>query len=464
MQDHNNREGDARSNGAASNNGADWWREMLSRRQAGVRIARLAAGSMMLPALATIVGCSGDEEETLEDVDALSMQKSDGWNVGSESKPLKVVHATQTDSQQSDEWKQRRASDKLLASWGVRDSRWQPFVVPTLAQSLAQASLAKDITPVHNTKMDEAYRRGLGMREIILKAKNPEQMVIVAELPGPESVAFAAALADVADPVLTFDNWPHPDGVVKAEQTLGALLYYAAEVEKKAADRLKAAANGSATRLVPAVFMLDSDRLDAPASGAADEFDNRYMAKIPEAANLKSARVDNVFYAVADATVATELDDLNEPFASYRESGVTVSKIPLSDFRADETLATADSTSAGRGSTGHYGRSHYHSPYYYGGGLMMLPLFFHSYPGMAYGAGPLPPASRFSGARVSRPGYVPTRRSTVFSSRTTGGASGVGRTRPSGFGRVSRATSGGGSFGGRRSSGSYGRARGGSGM
>src|SRR5687768_15212429 len=161
MQDHNKDS----SNGTLDENSADWWREMLSRRQAGARIARLAAGSLVIPALASIVGCGDDELAADEEADALTIQKSDGWNVGSETKPLKIVDATQTDSDKSAAWQDRKTPDKLLSSWGVRDSRWQPFVVPTLAQSLAQASLAKDIVPVSNAKMDEAYKRGLGMRE-----------------------------------------------------------------------------------------------------------------------------------------------------------------------------------------------------------------------------------------------------------------------------------------------------------
>ena len=443
--------------------GAEWWKQMLTRREAGARIVGLAAGALLIPALGAISGCGDGEEEAVVETDALDLQKSSGWNVGAEEAQLRVVDRVATDSRQSADWSRFNRPEQLLEAWGVRDSRWQPFVVPTLVQSLSQPTLAANITPVHNTKMDEAYRRGLGMREIILAAKHPDQMTVVTDLPGPEAVAFAAAIADVADPVLTFDNWPHPEGVVAAQQTLGALLYYAGEVAAKRENRTwmrdstaSTAASSAASTITryPAVFVLDSDRLNAPVSGSANEFDNRYIAKLPDAPAFKNAGVTNVMYAVPDAAQKTELDDLNELFAGYREAGVTVSMVPLSDFKPATAQTASDTGSTTRS---HYGGVH-HTPYFYGGGMMFLPLFFHSYPSYGY-RGTLPPANRFGGASVSRPGYVPTRRPTVFSSRTTGGASGVGRTKPSGFGRVSRSTGGGFSSG--RSSGSYGRARGG---
>jgi hypothetical protein len=443
-------------------NGAGWWKEMLTRREAGARIAQIAAGALILPAVSSLAGCDDSDDETLVESDALTLQKEDGWNVGSEETPLKIADRADVDSKGGQAWKQHGAPDRLLADWKPTDARWQPYVVPTLVQSLAQKSLVSTVAPVHTASMDEAYRRGLGMREIILQAKNPEQVAIVTDLRGPESVAFAAALADVADPVLTFDNWPHPDGVVKAQQTLGALLYYADEVAGKSAERAKRAA--AAGQKLPAVFVLDRDRLEAPATGATNEFDNRYVARLPEASAMAGAGTTTVMYAVGDSTQTTELDDLNEYFAGYKENNVNVQMLALSDFRPDTTLvagAADTARAAQRGASGHY--AHGHTPYYYGGGMSYVPLFFYTYPMFLYGGGALPAYGRYSNARVYRPSYTPSRRSTIFSSRTTGGSGGVGRTKPSGFGRVSR-PAGGSSFGGRRSSGSYGRARGGGSM
>ena len=60
-----------------------------------------------------------------------------------------------------------------------------------------------------------AHRRG----EALLLAAHREgacrtDVALVLDLPGPEAVAVAAALAPCFDPVFVFDNWPHPLGVV----------------------------------------------------------------------------------------------------------------------------------------------------------------------------------------------------------------------------------------------------------
>lgn len=461
--DHDERRSDDMRNEARNDGhrepapGAEWWRQMLTRREAGARLVKITAGALVLPALGSLAGCGDGEEEVIE-ADALELQKSDGWNVGSESKALAIADRTDADSQGATTWQSHRTPATLLKDWSASDTRWQPFVVPTLVQSLAQPSLASGMAPVHTAKMDEAYARGLGMREIVTSSKDPANMVIVSDLKGPESVAFAAALADVADPVITFDNWPHPDGVVHAQQTLGALLYYADEVAKKSAARAVAAQKAGGR--LPAVFVLDSDRLSEPPASSTAAFDNRYLAKLPEASTLKSNGIATVLYATPDSTRKQELDDLNEYFADYRDNNVNVQMLQMSDFRPDTTTVASDTARTSRGASGMY-----HRPYYYGGGLAYVPLFFYTYPMFAYGRGVMPAYSSYSGARVSRPSYTPARRSTLFSSRTSGGGSGVGRTRPSSFGRVSRTTSGGrSSFGGSRSSGSYGRSRGGGSM
>lgn len=49
-------------------------------------------------------------------------------------------------------------------------------------------------------------------------------------------------MSEVADIVLGFDNYPHPKGTVKSHEVLGALVYYAAEVEAKREKRSDKAA------------------------------------------------------------------------------------------------------------------------------------------------------------------------------------------------------------------------------
>jgi len=422
--------------------GAGWWQRSLTRREAGVRIAAIGAASLLAAGGAlSFAGCGdddgGEDDGTDVDQDALELQKKMGWNAGSTDKSLTFTGKATSDSQGGMNWSSFAKPTELLKAWGPKNATWQPYVVATLAQSLDQASLRGQIGPVHTAAMEAAYGRGLGMKEILKKTKEPGKTLIVVDIPGPEAVAYAAALSDVADPIITFDNWPHPLGVVKAHETLGALLYYAGEVQANAAKR---SANA------PAVMVLDGNRL-ASYTDADSQFDNRYMAKVPPADKLASLGVTSVLYAVPDSSNSNERDDLNEDFTAYKSKGINVSLFALSDFTPDPN-ATSDSTMATAGTT-----TVRHSTYYYGGGPMFSPWFFYHYPVfVGYSA---PAMTRLPATNLTGRSYTPTPRPTMFASRTTGGASGVGRAKPTGFGRVSTRVDGTGRTTGIRS-GSYG--------
>ncbi len=444
-------------NSEHENNHADWWQQMLTRREANARLAKIGAGIAVLSAAAPIAGCrSDDAPETTED--ALTLQKEEGWNVGMTDKQLSLAHKVASDSGNSIDWTKYKDPKQLLDAYAPTDTAWSPYVVPTLVQSLAQPTLQSQIAPVHTPAMDDAYSRGLGMKQILADSEDPANTVLVVDIPGPQAVAYGAALSDVADVVMTFDNWPHPAGVVNSDQTLGALLYYAGEVEKKKKDR----PDDPAT-----VLLLDSRRL-SEYTDDGDKFDNRYVAKLPPADQLKSMGVKTVLYAVPDPSVKTEADDINEDFVAYGKQGITVSKFPLSDFQPAPAGDVPDSAVADQS-----GNQYYHRTYYYGGGYGYAPLFYHYYP-LGYRSG----LGTWHGTEprtVSRPSYSPEPRKTMFSSRTVGkNASGVGRSKPTGFGRVSTRTTSSGtrtfstgrssSRSSRGRSGSFGRSGGGRSM
>lgn len=423
---------------------APWWRRMITRREANAQLVRFGATAALL-ATAGIAGCGESEEEGTDvERDALELQQKEGWNVGSTDRNLPLANKSTSDSRGSLDWSAYLNPDALVKAYAPKNSTWQPYMVVTLAQALGQSSLRGQIKPTYSRSMEEAYARGLGMREILMKSKNPETTMLVVDLPGPEAVAYGAALADVADPIITFDNWPHPLGVVPSQATLGAMLYYAGEIAEKSAKR-KANA--------PAALLLDANRL-APFNDPDNEFDNRYLAKIPAADKLTAAKITSVMYAVPDSGRTTELDDINEDFALYKEKGLNVSMVALTDFQPDKT-ATQDTTRTTRSSHGMY-----HSTYYYGGGAMFAPWFFYHYP--MYSAYNLPSRSSLPATSLNGRSYTPSRRPTMFSSRTVGGSrSGVGRQRPTGFGRVSTRVGSDGRTSGVRagSSGSFGRSR-----
>src|SRR4029078_597646 len=137
----------------------------------------------------------------------------------------------------------------------------------TLLQSLSQLSLQAQMRPIRTPQMTETYDRAQGLRELLTQAQNANQTLIVADLPGQQSVALGAAMADTTQIVPAFDNWPHPLGVVKAHETLGAMVYYAQEIDEKKA-KLKDNA--------PALILLDSNRL-ASYQDEDTQFDNRFL-------------------------------------------------------------------------------------------------------------------------------------------------------------------------------------------
>jgi hypothetical protein len=229
------------------------------------------------------------------------------------------------------------------------------------------------------------------------------------------------------------------------------MLYYAAYVEKQKKE---------VPEPTPGLMLLDAQRL-AAYSDASNQFDNRYVAVVPLADALQQRQIKNVLYIVPDRSQSTERDDLNDEFVEYKDAKINVSIFPLSELQpVTETVAKTNPD----GTTERVVEQRY----YYGGGFgshlgfLMLYSFLAPRP-MAYysygGAG---------GRRVTMdqtrpprraPNYTPRPRPTQFSSSRVGGTRGVGRMKPSGFGRTTVRTSGGKVMGLRPSgrSGSFGR-------
>ncbi len=421
-----------------------WW-QALDRRTFG-------QGAFAFAALAAMSGCQGEEEVA---GDSLDLQRRNGWNLGAEERRLFFRNTSSTDATGSTDWKRYADPNRLIEAWRPRSRAWEPYMVPTLMQALESASLRQQIRPIFSPAMERAFKRGEVLRKDLLSqvTKGPETFFI-ADLPGPEAVALSAGLAGWADVIPAFDNWPHPSGVVPSHETLAAMIYYAAYVneEKKQVPEPS-----------PGLLLLDARRLSPYKDGDA-QFDNRYLANVPLQDALQSQRVSNVLYMVPNRNQKNEGDDLNDEFVEYRDNKIQVSVFPLSDMEeVQERVAEKQPD----GST----RTVVHRNYYYGGGFgshlgfLMLysflaprPFAFYNYP---YGGGR---RVTFNDTRPTRrpPNYTPRPRPTQFSGSRVGGGRGVGRTKPTGFGRTTVRSRGGrvtsvrgGSRSGR--SGSFGR-------
>src|SRR5262245_28034309 len=114
----------------------------------------LAWGAVLAIAGVTVyqLASVGDEEV---DSDSLDLQKKEGWNVGSTDKFLSFEGSSLTDSR----GKNLTGYDPnyLISVYQPRDSRWQPFFVPTLIQSLSQQSLNGQMRPIFTPQMRETY-------------------------------------------------------------------------------------------------------------------------------------------------------------------------------------------------------------------------------------------------------------------------------------------------------------------
>lgn len=394
-----------------------WWK--TSRR------TFIVGGAIGAGALLTGIGLWGvtGDDTTDVDKDSLELQRTGGWNVGSEDRRLSMPSAQVADSQQSDAWKRYLDSSAMLSAYQPQTEAWMPFFVPTLIQSLQSETLRGQLAPLFTPGMKESYERGQALaREFLDFAENAGEVAFVIDLAGPESIALGAGMADSARLITTFDNFPHPLGVTPSHETLGAMLYYAAEIEAKQ-QKLSPSA--------PPVFLLDSKRLAA--YGDADtQFDNRYLTKLPSAERFQERNIKSIIYVTPDRTRTEELDDLNEDFVEYKNKGLNVAMLPLSDFTPTDGTGGQTQTGATE-----------ERRYYYGGSPGSHLLFFYAYPFFR----PYPAyASRYPGyagassmpRSVAPPRYIPAPRPTMFSGTRIGSGSavGVGRSKPSGFGRA----------------------------
>lgn len=413
--------------------GARWWHEGMQMSTALDPASRRSILKGVL-ALGGIAGGAGliywlardDDQQSW--VEALAIQRQQGWDVGSTAVRLAYSNASLADADGNPAWQANltRLGDALAPA----QAALTPFYVRTLFQVLtvASPSLRRGLWPVHSTGMDGTFGRAQALAFLLAEAERPTETAVMLDLPGPDAVAAAAGMSQAFDPVLLFDNWPHPRGVVPSHEVLGAAVYYLPILER---------ARGTRSQPTPAVFVIDSHRL-APYSDASDRFDNRYVARMPPADRLRALGVRRLLYVTATHELH-ERDDLNDDFVAFERAGVDVRMLALADFEAstDPLAQSQDVTPRARTTAA----SAPTARYYWGGHPTTHVWFWHGYGWDSYA-----PSRRFSGG--SRPASAPTTgtwkpvsRPTLFSSRAVGGLAGVGKQKPSGFGRVSVRTS-----------------------
>jgi hypothetical protein len=433
--------------------GARWWQESLrqtadpiSRRRAIQALAVLGGSAAVLGLIAAF---SGSDDHVDISMDALELQKREGWNVGQPGAALRFPTSAGVDADGSRGWVARLPA--LAAELAPAQSSLAPYYVPTLFQSLeapSGASLRSALLPMAPGAGNRGFLQGQAILSLFKAVQMPGDTALILDLDGPSSVAVAAGLAEGFDPVFVFDNWPHPLGVVPAHLTLGAAVY-----QRPVFLRARAARPPGA----PPAFVLDRNRL-APYTDEDTQFDNRYVAKLPTAENLRSLGVKHLLYVTPSKSDLRELDDLNDDFVELARASIDVKVLPLTDL---EPAPAAQAGTAPAASPGYYYGGHPHTHLWFWTSYgWHTPRTVTRLP-QAAPSPALPPSRPLDVSRGA--GYKPTPRPTLFSSRTLGGGSGVGKQKPSGFGRVSvRASKSTGTITAVRTgrSGSFGRAGG----
>jgi len=430
--------------------GARWWQEGLAqvdpvaRRSAlklmvgaGIALGAVGMGIAFASSSSSSKNEHDDDDFRTDNHPALEMQKEYGWNFGAATEPLVFNGQTHASFDKS-------ALTMLEHDLSPVRSSFTPFFVPSLLQApiaLRRTTPSGDpdtftplkdaLVPIFTPAMDAAYRRGRAFADLFDPKHHGDldKIAVIVDLVGPETVAFAAGAASMGlgafDPVVLFDNWPHPRGVVPSHLTLAACAYY---------QPLFAKMRSLGTQGVP-MFLLDRARLSAY-SDDSKQFDNRYIARVPGPAALAKLGISRVLYVTpTDADV--ELDDLNDDFVYTVKQGDPLRAVAMTSFASaspvSPTMTSMSSTSSTTSADAGAGAIAYDGPrYFYGGDPSTHEYFWIDYPWSKPYAPKTPPVA----PPFARSGkdYVPVPRVSPFSTGALSGS--LAPPRPPTFGMV----------------------------
>jgi hypothetical protein len=203
---------------------------------------------------------------------------------------LTVGDPVGTDATGSLAWRDFTTATRLFDAWSpANDSLWEAYHCPTLFAALDQ--IPHDKVGAAPEAWILEWLRG----ELPPPTWLDAQTWLILDCPALTSIALAAHLAcqQCCQPVCTFDNWPHPDGLIKSELALAGLIRYAAVV---------AQARNRWHKGLPPVWICDSSRLGV-SPGKPRDFDNRYYlddSLLPGIELLRQHQLQRVVYASID--------------------------------------------------------------------------------------------------------------------------------------------------------------------
>ncbi|HMO51125.1 MAG TPA: hypothetical protein PKE26_07760 [Kiritimatiellia bacterium] len=242
---------------------------------------------------------------------------------------LIIGNPAERDAMDATYWKNYQETEALFAVWGPPPgSPWEPYHCVPLFAAL-QTVKPDRIGPTAPDRVIETEGNGqLGVHlntKPLGEAWAAQRSWVILDLPGAKSVPAALRLmAGGFQPVCTFDNWPHPAGLVKSEIVLAQLLRYAA----LAGDTRKHLATTS-----PPVWVCDRNRLGSGPARPRD-FDNRYYLDdsiLPSGETLRKNGIEQIL-CVVPTTDDLPRDDLRAYFRDLRKEGfAAIYRVGFSD-------------------------------------------------------------------------------------------------------------------------------------
>lgn len=215
-------------------------------------------------------------------------------------------------------------SGELARTWQVTsDVPWKAYTKGTLMSSVEPMGSSATLPDVRSLDVVAKAERAAAN---VARGGLPQDTLWIVDLRGAASCAFAARLSqdskEAVAPIVTFNNWPAPESVVPADETLAGLLAFPPKLPPADA------------KTAHPVFLLDSWRLayrfDSPGD---DTYDNRYMltpADLPDIATLHAAGITRVVYVVEDLDDAeVEEDDLHGSFRAWQTGGLGIHMVDL---------------------------------------------------------------------------------------------------------------------------------------
>jgi len=247
--------------------------------------------------------------------------------------PLAVGDPSADDARRGSGWKDFLDPARLFDVWGPHPAGpWGPYhAVPLFAalDRLKRDAIGPAAPPGSPRRLGAAPELPAHARP---GAPAPAWLTpstwTILDLPGARSVEAAAWLVEAtgAQPVCTFDNWPHERGVLKPELALAELLRWATTLQE---------ARPKITPEAPPLWICERERL-GERPGRPREFDNRYFlddSVLPGPGVLRRHGLERVVYVVA-APQSQPLADLEGYFADLLLEGIAVYRVGLTSPNA----------------------------------------------------------------------------------------------------------------------------------